>query len=42
MTNDQRVRAPVIAPLIDVLDWPTALDRIAAWSARRESRYICI
>lgn len=42
MTNDQRVRAPVIAPLIDVLDWPTALDRIAAWSAHRESRYICI
>ncbi|MBG6081032.1 N-acetylglucosaminyldiphosphoundecaprenol N-acetyl-beta-D-mannosaminyltransferase [Rubrivivax gelatinosus] len=37
-----RVTAPVLGTPIDALDWDRALGTIAAWSARRESRVICI
>lgn len=36
----ERRRVPVLGTPIDVLDWDDALARIAAWSARRESRAV--
>ena len=38
----RRIRQQVIDAPIDVLDWPRALDVIAGWAARRESRVVCI
>jgi N-acetylglucosaminyldiphosphoundecaprenol N-acetyl-beta-D-mannosaminyltransferase len=37
-----RTTAPVIGAAIDVLDWSIALERIGAWAAARQSRYVCI
>lgn len=37
-----RVTGDVLGAPIDVIDWPTALNRIAAWGKARESRYVCI
>lgn len=42
MTLHNRITNPVLSAHIDVLDWETALSRIAAWSSRRESRYVCV
>lgn len=39
---DARQRQRVLQSPIDVLSWDTALARIHAWAARRESRYVCI
>ncbi len=33
---------PVLGAPIDVLSWDDAIDRVVAWGARRESRYVCI
>lgn len=33
---------PVLQAFIDALSWEEAIARIAAWSAARESRYVCI
>lgn len=40
--NRGRVTASVLGAPIDVLGWDSALSRISAWAARRESRYVCI
>ncbi len=32
----------VLGTFIDAVNWPTTLDRISGWAARRESRYVCI
>jgi N-acetylglucosaminyldiphosphoundecaprenol N-acetyl-beta-D-mannosaminyltransferase len=32
----------ILGTFIDALDWNSALLRISAWSAHRESRYVCI
>jgi N-acetylglucosaminyldiphosphoundecaprenol N-acetyl-beta-D-mannosaminyltransferase len=32
----------VLSAFIDAVDWSTALSRIGAWAAARESRYVCI
>jgi N-acetylglucosaminyldiphosphoundecaprenol N-acetyl-beta-D-mannosaminyltransferase len=37
-----RVRQQVLDAPIDVLTWRQALDSIAGWAARRESRVVCI
>ena len=42
MTSNNRMTVPVLGAPIDVLSWELALSRIAAWSASRESRYVCI
>jgi N-acetylglucosaminyldiphosphoundecaprenol N-acetyl-beta-D-mannosaminyltransferase len=39
---DERITESVIGAQIDVLTWPTAIERISAWASRRESRYVCI
>lgn len=39
--NRVRHRAPVIGVPVDVLDWETAIARIAAWGRAGESRYVC-
>lgn len=36
-----RHRVPVIGVQVDLLDWDTAIGRIAAWGRARESRYVC-
>lgn len=33
---------PVFGSAIDVIDWQSAVSRIAAWAAGGESRYVCI
>jgi N-acetylglucosaminyldiphosphoundecaprenol N-acetyl-beta-D-mannosaminyltransferase len=38
----QRVTAPVLGAPIDVIAWPQALQRLLAWGAAHESRYVCI
>lgn len=38
----ERRRIAVIGQPLDALTWDEALGRIAAWAARRESRYVCI
>ncbi|MDO9219346.1 MAG: WecB/TagA/CpsF family glycosyltransferase [Lacisediminimonas sp.] len=38
----QRDRRTVLGAQIDALSWDTALERIAAWSHARQSRYVCI
>lgn len=42
MSLRDRITASVLGAPIDVFDWVSALSRIAAWSANRESRYVCI
>ena len=42
MTLPNRTTASVLGAPIDVFSWESALSRIAAWSAIRESRYVCI
>lgn len=42
MGQKKRVTASVLGASIDVLDWDTALTRIARWAAGHESRYVCI
>ena len=42
MGQSIRVRERVLGASIDVLDWDTALARIARWAAGHESRYVCI
>ena len=37
-----RLTALVLDAQIDAIDWGTALERIARWAQRRESRYVCI
>ncbi|WP_293996360.1 WecB/TagA/CpsF family glycosyltransferase [Sphaerotilus sp.] len=37
-----RVRSPVLGVPVDVLDWPTAVERICGWAKARESRYVSI
>lgn len=37
-----RQQHPVLGVPVDVLDWPTAVERICDWAARRESRYVSI
>lgn len=37
-----RQTALVLGTLIDVLDWPELLRRLALWAHRKESRYVCI
>lgn len=36
-----RHRAPVIGVQVDLLDWDTAIGRVAAWGREHESRYVC-
>lgn len=36
-----RHRVPVIGVQVDLLDWDSAIERIAAWGRARESRYVC-
>lgn len=36
-----RHRAPVIGVQVDLLDFETAIDRIAGWGRAQESRYVC-
>jgi len=42
MAEPARVRVDVLGSPIDVLSWTDALDRIAHWACRKESRYVCI
>ena len=42
MVQDTRITSSVLGASIDVVRWDTALARIGAWSANRESRYVCI
>lgn len=42
MKHEFRQRGTVLTAPIDVLTWDSALSRIADWTARRESRYVCI
>jgi N-acetylglucosaminyldiphosphoundecaprenol N-acetyl-beta-D-mannosaminyltransferase len=43
LAHDQlRLVVSVQGMPIDVLDWTTALARITAWAAARQSRYVCI
>jgi len=42
INQDRRVTASVLGASIDVLEWDTALARIAGWAAARESRYVCV
>jgi len=42
MGQKKRVTTSVLGASIDVLDWDTALTRIARWAAGHESRYVCI
>lgn len=42
MRKDMRRQAKVLSTSIDVLDWVHVLEMISGWSARRESRYVCI
>ena len=37
-----RQREPVLGVPVDVLEWTTTVERICAWAARRESRYVSI
>lgn len=37
-----RKSQPVLGAFIDVINWDEALERITAWGAARESRYVCI
>ncbi|AGX87443.1 WecB/TagA/CpsF family glycosyltransferase [Candidatus Symbiobacter mobilis] len=41
MTTPHRTVARVLSSPIDVIDWDTALSRVAEWADRRESRYVC-
>jgi N-acetylglucosaminyldiphosphoundecaprenol N-acetyl-beta-D-mannosaminyltransferase len=41
-TRVRRVRQHVLDAPIDVLSWRQALDTIAGWATRRESRVVCI
>ena len=41
-SQDRRVRGAVLGTAIDVVDWSTALSRIAAWAEAHESRIVCI
>jgi N-acetylglucosaminyldiphosphoundecaprenol N-acetyl-beta-D-mannosaminyltransferase len=38
----ERVTVPVIGAPIDVISWPQAVQRVLAWGAAHESRYVCI
>jgi len=40
--NDVRQTARVLSATVDVLSWDQAIRRIQDWSAKRESRYVCI
>lgn len=42
MSTNVREAVKVLDARIDVVDWATALARIADWGRRRESRYVCI
>ena len=42
MKLTHRKIAPVLHASIDVLSWESVLSQISAWSANRESRYVCI
>ena len=42
MTLQHRETMPVLQASIDAVSWDAALSRIAAWAAKRESRYVCI
>jgi N-acetylglucosaminyldiphosphoundecaprenol N-acetyl-beta-D-mannosaminyltransferase len=42
MSFSNRKTVPVLGAPIDALDWNEALSRIADWSAKHESRYVCI
>lgn len=42
LTKHSRHTVSVLRASIDAVDWDTALARIAGWSAKRESRYVCI
>ena len=37
-----RLTAPLLSALIDVVRWDKALERILEWARRRESRYVCV
>lgn len=39
--STRRLTSRVLQTPIDVIDWPSALDRIEQWAALRESRYVC-
>ncbi|RTL24181.1 MAG: glycosyltransferase [Burkholderiales bacterium] len=39
---NERRRVAVLGQPLDALTWEEALNRIAAWAAQRESRYVCI
>jgi N-acetylglucosaminyldiphosphoundecaprenol N-acetyl-beta-D-mannosaminyltransferase len=40
--REVRVTRPVLGVPIDVVSWETALERIANWADKRESRYVCL
>lgn len=42
MTSVQRTTASVIGAPIDAISWNQAIERIAAWAQKRESRVVCI
>jgi N-acetylglucosaminyldiphosphoundecaprenol N-acetyl-beta-D-mannosaminyltransferase len=42
MTMGGRTRVPVLGVPIDLLNWDTAVARIAAWAGERQSRTVCV
>jgi N-acetylglucosaminyldiphosphoundecaprenol N-acetyl-beta-D-mannosaminyltransferase len=42
MSSVQRVTASVIGAPIDAISWNQAIERIATWAQKRESRVVCI
>ena len=42
MTKMRRVGARVQGTFIDAMSWGAAVERIAGWATRRESRYVCL
>lgn len=38
--NPSKVK--ILSSNIDILDWPSALERISKWAETRDSRYVCI
>ena len=40
--ENSRRGAQVIGAFVDALSWDEALERISAWAASRESRYVCL
>lgn len=41
-TPAPRLRVRVLSALIDAIEWPQALARLAEWGHKRESRYVCL